>query len=268
MDDHHQDSEEEYSSDTPPDALIDSSAALTYWSNIPANVNGMLGGYPQISRIDLRGSANFLTKLRRQASLSSSSSTSSSTSSGLPLLSHATDCGAGIGRVTLGFLSKVCEVVDLVEPVASFVEQIRHGNEMAELREKQKIGKVYQMSLEDWNPIPGRYDLIWNQWCLGHLTDNALVAYLKRCVRALKLDEESGVGGWVVVKENISTDSEKEDLYDSKDNSVTRTDEKFRSLFQKAGLKIVLTELQMGFPKKLGLLPVRFYALKPDWKKE
>ncbi len=215
MDNHRPDAAGEDRADA-PDALIDSAAALSYWSNIPANVDGMLGGYPQISRIDLRGSANFLAKLRRHANLSSSSSPNTS-----GLLSRAVDCGAGIGRVTLGFLSQACDMVDLVEPVAPFVKEIQHGDSMADLRRQGKIGEVYQISLEHWEPVPGRYDLIWNQWCLGHLTDVALVAYLQRCARALRREEGSG---WVAVKENMSTDLEKKDIYDPDDNSVTRLD--------------------------------------------
>lgn len=47
------------------------------------------------------------------------------------------------------------------------------------------------------------------------------------------------------------------------DDCRHRTDEKFRVLFSEAGLKIIQTELQTGFPKNLGLYPVRFYALQP-----
>jgi hypothetical protein len=68
---------------TPPDAQIDHAAALTYWNAIDANVNGMLGGFPHISRIDLRGSANFLAKLRRQHGVKPG------------LLARGVDCGAG-----------------------------------------------------------------------------------------------------------------------------------------------------------------------------
>lgn len=39
-----------------------------------------------------------------------------------------------------------------------------------------------------------------------------------------------------------------------------RVDDKFRALFQQAGLRLVKTELQNGFPKDL--FPVRMYALK------
>ena len=59
-----------------------------------------------------------------------------------------------------------------------------------------------------------KYDLIWNQWCLGHLTDAQLVEYLKKCGKAVR------PGGWIIVKENIST--MEEDQFDETDSSVTR----------------------------------------------
>lgn len=48
---------------TAPDALIDQDAGRKYWSGIDASVNGMLGGFECVSRIDLQGSRSFLAKL-------------------------------------------------------------------------------------------------------------------------------------------------------------------------------------------------------------
>ncbi|KAI9749948.1 MAG: Alpha N-terminal protein methyltransferase 1 [Lichina confinis] len=234
--------------DTAPDSQIDNAAALEYWSAIPADVNGMLGGFGSISHIDLRGSANFVTKLRRRSAIFPQSDLA---------LPCAVDCGAGIGRVTEGLLSKLCDVVDVVEPVARFVKEILEGERMEPLRQRGKIGDVWTEPLESWNPEPAKYTLIWNQWCLGHLKDAELVAYLSRCRQGLQ------PGGWIVVKENLSTDTESKDLFDPLDNSVTRTDDKFLALFQEAKLSILQTELQLGFPKGLGLFPVRSYALQP-----
>ncbi len=45
-----------------PDALINTQDGLAYWEGIDADVNGMLGGFPQVSRIDLQASRNFLAK--------------------------------------------------------------------------------------------------------------------------------------------------------------------------------------------------------------
>ncbi|MCJ1351524.1 MAG: Alpha N-terminal protein methyltransferase 1 [Icmadophila ericetorum] len=244
----------------PPDSQISHSSALTYWNDVSATVNGMLGGYPQISRIDLRGSANFLTKLRRQHPITKELG-DISVGDGevkLPRLKKGVDCGAGIGRVTTGFLGKVCEVVDVVEPVEKFAREVRRLD--AGKMGGGSVGEVFVTGLENWEPAleaEREYDLIWNQWCLGHLTDVQLVGYLKRCVTSLKEGE-----GWIVVKENMSTDPNGRDIFDEEDSSVTRTDGKFRDMFREAGLRIERTELQMGFPK--GLFPVRIYGLRPE----
>ena len=103
-----------------------------------------------------------------------------------------------------------------------------------------------------------KYDVIWNQWCLGHLTDTALIAYLRRLIPHLC------AGGFVVVKENLSTDAFGEDVYDPEDSSVTRSQGKFEGVFEEAGLRVLRTELQKGgFGKGLGLMPVRMWGLQP-----
>lgn len=248
-----------------PDASINRTQALEYWNSISSDVNGMLGGYPQTSRIDLQGSSNFLTKLRRSKSQATSKQT-------LSPLNRVADCGAGIGRITKGLLLGVGRRVDVIEPVKKFTDELVNslGNgEWAGDGEneegKGQVGEIINLGLQDWIPISGAYDLIWNQWCLGHLTDAQLIIYLKRCKDGLVTTaEENGKReyGWIIVKENMSTDVRKRDIYDEEDSSVTRSDEKFRKLFKEAGLKIVASELQKGFPKEL--FPVRMYALKPE----
>ena len=223
-----------------PDAKISATDSLTYWDSIPTTVDGMLGGYPQISRTDLKGSANFLAKLRKQYP----------SAFGSDLFERGVDYGAGIGRVTAGFLSTVCKVIDIVEPVEKFAQAAKAANFVGE----GCLGKVSNSGLEDWNPEE-RYDIIWNQWCLGHLKDQQLVEYLRRCKQAVS------VHGWIIVKENISTDPQGKDIFDEIDSSVTRTDEKFQRLFKDADIRIMRTEIQRGFPR--GLFPVRLYALRP-----
>lgn len=217
-----------------PDSYINHEAAIAYWSSTPATVDGVLGGFPQVSRVDLQGSANFLAKLRRQSKQHSQGAK----------LSRVADCGAGIGRITRGFLSNVAEIVDIVEPVKAFTDQIK---------DEKYVGKVYGVGLEKWQP-EFQYDVVWNQWCVGQLTDEQLVAYLRSLPRCLT------PGGWIVVKENLSNHHLGEDVFDETDSSVTRTDVKFRQLFEEAGLRIVSTELQKGFPQ--ALYPVRVYALQ------
>ncbi|KAG9677464.1 hypothetical protein KCU99_g1667, partial [Aureobasidium melanogenum] len=228
-----------------PDSQIDTSAALTYWNSCDPSVTGMLGGFPQVSRIDLQQSTTFLAKLRR------ASKTHPTTSS----LSRIVDCGAGIGRITLGLLSKVATVADIVEPVEKFTREISEGDDFKQLREQGKIGTIYNVGLEAWEP-EHTYDVIWIQWCLGQCTDSQVNALFTRIQKHLS------PGGWIVLKENLSNHQLGEDVYDETDSSVTRTDDKFRALFKEAGLKIVATELQRGFPKDL--YPVRIYAAQPE----
>ncbi|GAM89377.1 hypothetical protein ANO11243_074140 [Dothideomycetidae sp. 11243] len=238
-------------SDAPPDSLINHADAIRYWSSTPATVSGVLGGYPGLSRTDIQGSANFLAKLRRGSGSSSKK------------LARVVDCGAGIGRITLGLLGKVAEKVDVVEPVASFCDVVRQGKEFDGFR-----GHVWEAGLEAWEPFPGLekgdtpkgedgplYDLIWNQWCLSQLTDKQLVAYLEKSKAWIK------PGGFIIVKENLSNHVQSLDVFDETDSSVTRTREKFEAIFEQAGLKALKTELQRGFPKEL--YPVRMWGLQP-----
>lgn len=238
-------------SNAPADSLIDHAASLRYWNDVPATPSGMLamlGKYPWYTRIDLRGCKNFLAKARRTLQPSSSASAGEGCK-----LKLGVDCGAGVGRVTEGFLSEVCEVVDAVEPVAKFTDVLRSS----ELKKRGVIGDIYTVGLENWVPEK-KYDLIWTQWCVGHLTDAELLDYIVRCREALT---ESGI---MVVRENISTDPSGDDMYDDLDSSVTRTDEKFRSLFKEGGMTVIASEIQTGYPKSFNLLPVRSYALRPS----
>ncbi|KAJ5362084.1 hypothetical protein N7541_002928 [Penicillium brevicompactum] len=228
-----------------PDSKIDHAASINYWNSVPATPGAMLamlGDFSWYTRIDLRGSKSFLTKVRRLIPA-------------LPRdqkLALGADCGAGVGRITEGFLSEVCEVVDIVEPVEKFTAALKKS----ELGGRGVIGDIYNVGLEGWNPEK-KYDLIWTQWCVGHLTDSQLIDFVARCRVSLK---DSGL---MVVKENQSTDPSGKDMYDDVDSSVTRTDLKFKEIFQAAGMDIVKSEMQTGFPKQYKLLPVKMYALRP-----
>ncbi|KAF2021787.1 hypothetical protein BU24DRAFT_362609 [Aaosphaeria arxii CBS 175.79] len=242
-----------------PDSSIDHAHSIEYWNSVSSDINGMLGGFPQTSRIDLQGSSNFLVKFRRGKQRA--------VKQNLPSIGRAADCGAGIGRITKGLLMGVSSKVDIIEPVKKFTDEF-----MVSLQEeeKDKVGVIVNLGLQDWVPEPGAYGLIWNQWCLGHLTDAQVVAYLRRCSDGL-VKSSAGAGatsqggmqqGWIVVKENMSATINDSDIYDDEDSSVTRSDTNFRRLFKEAGLKIVAEEVQRGFPK--GLFTVRMYALQPE----
>lgn len=166
-------------------------------------------------------------------------------------MKYAVDIGAGIGRVSKTMLHKHAAKIDLVEPVKPFIEQMHV--ELAELKDKGQIGQIYEVGMQDWTPDAGKYWLIWCQWCVGHLPDAELVAFLKRCIVGLQPN------GTIVVKEN-NTPTDTDD-FDETDSSVTRSDAKFRQIFEEAGLKLIASERQRGLPREL--YPVRMYALKP-----
>lgn len=229
----------------PADSKINHAASINYWSSLPStssNMLGMLGTYPWYTRIELQGSKNFLSKVRRLVPALPQSGK----------FSLGVDCGAGVGRVTEGFLRHVCEVVDAVEPVEKFTQVLQDS----QLKKDGVVGDIYTVGLEDWYPQK-KYDLIWTQWCVGHLTDAQLIAYVSRCRESLT---QTGI---MVVKENLSTDTHEQDMYDDLDSSVTRTDAKFRQIFEAAGMDVIKSEIQTGFPKNFKLLPVKSYALRP-----
>lgn len=131
------------------------SDAQKYWNNVPATLDGMLGGFQTIDPIDVKGSLEFIQEFVDNGSLSPQ---------------RACDCGAGIGRVTKHFLSQIFETVDLVEQAPNFVEQARSSYLTQEIQ-SGKVGYLLCQGLQDFAPQPETYDMIWCQWVLGHLTD-------------------------------------------------------------------------------------------------
>jgi len=119
---------------------------------------------------------------------------------------------------------------------------------------------------------PLKYDCIWNQWVLLYLTDQDLIAYMKRCIDALENKET----GWIFCKENVlpiaapntktTLDQNLKDArgfeIDIEDNGLTRSDDRYRMLFEKAGLEIVCALRQSNWPSDL--YPVYMYVLKPN----
>lgn len=224
------------------DCLINYDDAISYWTDVPATVDGVLGGYGEttsVPKADVVGSSTFMRRLRSRWSAEPGK------------VKYGIDFGAGIGRVTRDFLHKICDKVDLLEPVAPFVEQMRV--ELQGLDEAGKIGEIYDIPMQDWRAEEGKYALIWCQWCCGHLPDDTFLHWLDQCKRGLQED------GMLVVKENNANGDV--DIFDPEDSSKTRTDSNFRRLFQEGGWKLIATDTQKGVPKEL--FPIRMYALKP-----
>lgn len=224
------------------DAQINYDDAISYWSDVPPTVDGVLGGFGEqtsVPKADIVGSSTFMRKLKTRWSAEEGKE------------KYGIELGAGIGRVTRDFLHKICDKVDLLEPVEPFVERMRV--ELGPLKEQGKIGEIYDIPLQDWKAEKGRYALIWCQWCIGHLPDSAFLQWLDECRNGLQED------GLLVLKENNTNDDD--DIFDPEDSSKTRSDKNFRRLFKQGGWKLIATDLQKGVPREL--YPIRMYALKP-----
>ncbi|OAQ32063.1 hypothetical protein K457DRAFT_135406 [Linnemannia elongata AG-77] len=256
--------------------------AEKYWDTVPATINGMLGGLGQLARPDAVSSLRFLSEFVTPPSTSSAASivnppsnldteitptttgslttaTATAKRQKLPLPgagpSRVLDCGAGIGRVTKQVLIKAFDHVDLVENSAIFVKQAREEYLKAEI-ESGKVCEVRCSGLQnvefegtEWE---GRFDVIWCQWVLGHLTEDHLITFFNRCKKGLK------PGGMIFVKENNAKIGI---VIDEEDSSMTRSDTVWKEMFVKSGLKLLREEVQKGFPS--GLFAVKMYALEP-----
>ncbi|XP_069149385.1 alpha N-terminal protein methyltransferase 1 isoform X2 [Solanum lycopersicum] len=129
------------------------------------------------------------------------------------------DCGSGIGRITKNLL-------------------IRYFN-------------------EEFTPDAERYDVIWVQWCIGHLADDDFIAFFKRAKVGLK------PGGLFVLKENIARTGF---VLDKEDKSITRSDSYFKELFKQCGLHIYKMKDQKEFPDEL--FAVKMYALTTEMPRQ
>lgn len=119
-----------------------------------------------------------------------------------------------------------------------------------------RVSRYIPLGLQDFTPEPARYDLIWCQWVLGHLTHADLVSFLSRCRLALATS-----GGRIGVKENVlKALYEEETVFDEEDCSVTRSDALLKRIFAESGLRLLAEDTQTGFPQ--GLYRVKMYWLE------
>ncbi|XP_055533787.1 N-terminal Xaa-Pro-Lys N-methyltransferase 1 [Wyeomyia smithii] len=208
--------------------------AKQYWSTVSPTVDGMLGGFASISFNDVRGSEQFLRNLYKLKPA--------------PAKLWALDCGAGIGRVSKSLLMPMFAKVDLVEQDEQFCRTAENT-----LAPSGKLGTVFNLGLQDFTPEEGKYDVIWSQWVLGHLTDDDIVEFFARCLRGLKKN------GLMVLKENFTAGPHVEP--DRQDSSVTRPLPWMKKLLHKGGFRVIKEQKQKDFPKDL--YPVYMLALKP-----
>ncbi|KAI8819836.1 alpha-N-methyltransferase NTM1 [Fimicolochytrium jonesii] len=210
--------------------------AATYWGTVNSDVQGMLGGFGHLTEIDCKSSIEFIDEfVNGKQNGSENVEVPPRIGKGL-----ACDCGAGIGRVSKHFLLKVFERVDMVEQTPKFLKEAEDSYMGQDL--VGRVDRFIPKGLQDFTPDEGRYDLIWTQWVLGHLTDEDFVAFFQKCKRGLKPN------GLIGVKENVTRHGV---LVDAEDSSVTRSDAILKELFTKAGLKVIKEDVQKGFPPQL-----------------
>ena len=167
---------------------------------------------------------------------------------------RALDVGAGIGRVTASVLLYLISDVVLVEPIQSFVQEALEQCKRSErshndngyaigwpgIVDGSKSVTFVKSPLQNFDPanpannaeVMGRvgftpneddmtsgFDVLWCQWCLGHLSDSDLTNFMRMCKNALR-DPQS----FIVVKENLCAQlgDEPRAVFDKEDSSLTR----------------------------------------------
>lgn len=152
--------------------------AKRYWDNLESTNDAMLGGHADLSNIDAAASGRFIAEFLKNGMIKENG--------------YACDCGAGIGRVTKTFLLKHFRKVDLVEQTEKFLHQAELDFKAAGLLDRVEF---IPTGLQSFTPFRNKYDLIWCQWVLSHLTDKDLLEFFKRCIAAAP---------FIGVKENVT----------------------------------------------------------------
>jgi protein N-terminal methyltransferase len=216
-------------------------AAKHYEQRCSPTLDGVLGGFANISDIDIEGSRQFVSEIEgtRPSSFQWS-------------LGAAVEFGAGIGRVTKGLLLDLdfCHY-DVVE---SNAQLLAAAPDYIGTRDGAERCRYYCSSLQNWFAprVGARYSLIWIQWVLCYLTDLDVVTFLQRCAENL-IDD----GGIIIIKENTCVGDEDDDfVLDSEDSSVTRCVSYLLTLAQCAGLKLVHQKSQDNFPDEIYAVPM------------
>jgi protein N-terminal methyltransferase len=169
---------------------------------------------------------------------------------------RALDVGAGVGRVTCDVLLHLVSDVVLLEPVTPFIQEaLTRAKASASdkaappnlarkgLAEGSKSVTFVQGTLQDFEPsqplrnpnvqllerigfqssddTDSGFDVLWCQWCLGHLSDADLLLFMQRCQSAQRSSDNS----LIMVKENVCSDGpdgEPRSAFDEQDSSITR----------------------------------------------
>ena len=221
---------------------------------MPATVDGVLGGFASLDAPDVRASRRFLGEARKAAGQSGAFA--------------AADVAAGIGRVAKHvLLPGGASSVDVLEPARTLREAACAFVDAKDTVEGIEVGamaakcRFLAAPMQDWTPSSSSYDVIWAQWCVGHLTDAHFLRFLQRCRTALK------PRGVLVLKDNCGESSKTDDCFevDDADRSICRGRAYLEALLALSGAELLCTALQPvageeAFPADI--YPVRSYALR------
>jgi protein N-terminal methyltransferase len=219
------------------------SISTAYWSQQLANVDGMLGGYPELDAIDTLSSRELIQKYQNPPRNRSKFALGKTC---------VADCGCGIGRVASTILCDYFSEIDLIDPVEHFVDVAAQTLQRGCPRVRKFVGGV-----QNWIPDRG-YDAFWIQWIIMYLTDDDAIAFLARCKANLKTN------GLIFIKDNLASVDlkleRKEAQFFPRDRSICRVYTHFRELFKAAKLTLVETVRQERWPEDL--LPLYTFVLQ------
>lgn len=210
-------------------------SSTNYWAKQERNINGMIGGYPELSDVDLNHTRNTIERYINQKHLG---------------IMRIADCGAGIGRVSKIFCDYFKEVT-LIDPVSEFLKTAKEN-----LPKNVKIN-TFAVGIQNWVPTE-QYDAFWVQWAIMYLTDDDAIAFLKRC------KDHLATNGIIFIKDNTSSRDryapKSTALYFKADNGICRSYSHYVELINAAGLKLVEGIQQPGW--KAPLLPLFTFVIK------
>ena len=231
-------------------------AASYYEDNCPTTIDGVLGGFASITELDIQGSVEFINELeviRPEITNWTTETKKDSRMTRIGPKRRACECGAGIGRVSNGILLKLggIDQCDLIESSATLLDAAPDylGNAAA------AKCRFFCTGLQDWQPTPSTYSVIWIQWVLSYLTDDDIISFFRRCGESLVDD------GIIILKENMCGGGNEDDgtidfEVDSNDASVTRSLRYWKYLIHQSGLRIIYEKIQDGFPDEIYPVPM------------
>ena len=112
-------------------------------------------------------------------------------------------------------LCQVYSTTDVMDQCEKYIEKAK------EILKDKKIGHFYTKGMQEFE-FEEKYDCVWIQWVISHLTDEHAVQFLVKAKQALT------PSGFIILKENHCR---KGFLVDKEDYSVSRNKKIFLELF-------------------------------------